>query len=375
MGAKDKHYDVVIVGAGISGCVLAERYASLGKKVLIIEKRKNIGGNCYDYYNKEGILVAKYGAHIFHTNHEDVWLYIQKFSEWYRYEHKVLSFVERKLVPIPVNITTVNRLYDLNLQSGTEMKLWVEKIRVKIKNPQNSEESAITRMGEDLYKKMFKNYTKKQWDMWPENLDASVMDRIPVRMSFDDRYFTDKYQALPEKGYTKFFEKMLRHKNITVLLNKDYFTMKNKLTKYKKLFFTGPIDRFFENKYEKLQYRSLRFIFRTYNKEYFQSNAVINYPNDYKFTRIVEYKHFAGQKSKKTTISREYSVWEGEPFYPVPSKRNKDLYLKYKKEAKMLEKNGIYFIGRLANYTYFNMDEAVKNALDFFNILEKVKKI
>jgi UDP-galactopyranose mutase len=366
-----KKYDIVIVGAGISGVTLAERYASLNKKVLVLEKRDHIGGNCFDFIDSAGILVSKYGAHLFHTSYEDVWNYVQRFTKWVKYEHKVLSSVNGKLVPVPVNIDTVNILFGLHLKTSEEMENWLKKNTKKINTPKNSEESALKRVGEDLYNLMFKNYTKKQWDMWPKELEASVMDRIPVRTNFDDRYFNDKYQVLPKYGYTKMFKKMLSSSNIDVELNSDYFKLKDNLDSYKKLFFTGPIDQFFNNRFDKLEYRSLNFKFETYDKEFYQKNSVINYPNDHEYTRIVEYKYFRNQKSKKTTISKEYSTWDGEPYYPVPSERNRILYEKYQKEAKKLEKKGVYFVGRLANYKYFNMDQAFKNALDLFADLER----
>lgn len=365
-------YDVLIVGSGISGAALAERYANvLNKKVLVIEKRSHIGGNCYDYYNEDGIMISKYGAHLFHTNYENVWSYINQFCNWYKYEHRVLSFVDGIYVPVPVNITTVNLLFNSNIKTEKEMEKWLDSNILKIKNPKNSEESALSRVGKELYKKLFKNYTKKQWDMWPKELEAEVMDRIPVRTNFDDRYFNDKYQVLPEHGYTKMFEKMLDNKNIDIKLNTDYFNAGYNTKDFGKTFFTGPIDRYFNYKFGKLQYRSLEFVFETYNKEFYQTNSVINYPNEESYTRIVEYKYFTKQKHKKTTISKEYGTWEGEPYYPVPSQRNRDLFEKYKKEAEGIEKNGVYFVGRLANYKYFNMDQAFKNALDLFDIIEK----
>lgn len=364
-------YDIIIIGAGISGATLAERFASQqNKKVLVIEKRPHIGGNCYDYYNDAGILVSKYGAHIFHTNLEDVWSYVSTFTDWHSYNHKVLSSVDGKLVPIPVNITTVNTLFGLNIASEKEMKYWLAKNVIKIDNPQNSEEVSLSTVGRHLHEKMFKNYTQKQWDLPPHKLNPSVIGRIPIRTNFEDRYFTDLYQAIPKEGYTKLFEKMLDHPNITVRLNTDYFSIRDKLTNYKKIFFTGPIDQFFNFKYgKKLQYRSLRFEFETFNKEFYQSNAVINYPNDFEYTRIVEYKYFTGQKHPKTTISKEYPTWQGEPYYPVPTKENLELFAQYQKDAQKKEKEHIYFVGRLANYKYFNMDQAFKNALDLYTAL------
>lgn len=366
--------NILIIGSGISACTLAERYAKKGNSVEIIEKKNHIGGNCYDFYDEVGILVARYGAHIFHTNHDDVWKYVNKFSDWYPYKHKVLSYTKNKLVPIPVNINTVNILFNINIKTEEEMNTWLNNHVKKISAPKNSEESALSRVGKELYEMMFKNYTKKQWGLWPNELDASVMNRIPVRKNFNDEYFNDKYQAMPQEGYSKIFNKMLDNKNIKITLNTDYFDIKDNIKKYDKIFFTGQIDQFFNYKYGRLQYRCLEFKFETYDKEYFQQNSVINYPNDLDFIRIVEHKYFSGQKSNKTTISKDYTSWDGDPSYPVLTDINKILYEKYRKEAEILESKGVYFVGRLANYKYFNMDEAFKNALDLFNKLEKHNK-
>lgn len=367
-------YDIIIVGAGISGAVIAERYATLlNKKVLIIEKRDHIGGNCYDYYDRAGLLISKYGAHLFHTNYDDVWQYVQGFSEFTPYEHRVLARVDGKLVPVPVNITTVNMLLGENIKNESEMNEWLLKNQVKNDNPKNGREAALSRVGEKLYDKIFKNYTKKQWDKYPEELDASVLNRIPVRNNFDDRYFSDTYQGQPKDGYTKLFEKMLNHPNITVRLNTDFFEIKDTLKNYERLFYTGPIDQYFDYKYAKeanLEYRSLKFQFETIDTKYFQENSVINYPNTKEFTRIVEYKYFTGQTHPKTTISKEFSIdyvpGVNEPYYPVPNPKNEEIFSKYQKEALELESEGIHFVGRLANYKYFNMDQAFKNALDLF---------
>lgn len=363
-------HDVIVVGAGISGAVVAQKYAEKGKKVLVIEKRDHIGGNCYDFLDDAGVLVSKYGAHIFHTSYEEVWEYVQRFTEWVPYEHRVISSVDGKLVPVPVNINTVNILFGLSISSEEEMREWMAKQVVKIDKPKNSEESALSRVGPHLYEKLFKNYTRKQWDMDPKHLDASVLERIPVRYNFDDRYFSDPHQAMPKYGYTKIFEKMFDHPKITLNLETDYFKVKNSLPKDALLFFTGPIDGFFDYKFgERLEYRSLRFVFETHEMNYFQNNSVINYPNDEDFTRIVEYKYLYQQDIGKTTISKEYPTWEGEPYYPVPSGRNKELFGRYQIEAEKIEKEGVYFVGRLANYKYFNMDQAFKNALDLLKTL------
>lgn len=367
-----KNFDVLIIGAGISGVTLAERYASIGKKVLIIEKRDHIAGNCYDEIDDNGILVSKYGAHLFHTNDQQVWEYVNNFSEWYNWEHKVIARVDEKTVPIPVNITTVNTLFNTNIQSEDEMKKWLDDNRKPFDVAKNGEEAVLNRVGEVLYEKMFKHYTKKQWDKYPEELHASVLERIPVRHNYDDRYFSDEFQALPKGGYTKVFEKMLDHPNITVLLNTDFFDVKDQIEGYEKLFYTGPIDRFFEfeNKFlEQLEYRSINFVTEKVDQEYFQENSVVNYPGrDVDYTRIIEYKHFGNQQSPTSSIVKEYTVDHGEPYYPVPNEKNQKIYESYKKEADQL--TNVYFVGRLANYKYFNMDQAFKNALDLFETLE-----
>ncbi|GFO60190.1 UDP-galactopyranose mutase [Geomonas silvestris] len=368
-------FDIVVIGAGISGATLAERYAALGKKVLVLEKRDHIGGNCYDYYDEAGILVSRYGAHLFHTNYEDVWRYVNRFSNWYPHVHRVLARVDGLLVPIPVNIVTVNRIFKLNIQCEEAMQAFLDRVQVKNPAPQNGEEAALARVGQVLYEKMFKHYTKKQWDKYPHELDASVLQRIPVRSNFDDRYFEDTYQALPLNGYTRLFAAMLDHPNITVRLNTDYFEAKEtpEVRGCHKLFYAGPIDRFFDYRFSlerKLQWRSIRFEWQTLDQEYFQENSVVNYPDpqDGTFTRIVEYKHFTGRKNPKTTISREYTTDEGDPYYPVPNPQNEAICQRYREEADKLA--NIYFVGRLANYKYFNMDQAFKNALDLFTRLE-----
>jgi len=368
-----KKIDILIIGAGISGAVLAERYASIGKKVLVLEKRNHIGGNCFDYYDENGILVSKYGAHLFHTNDEEVWDYVNRFSDWYPWEHKVVARVDGKTVPIPVNITTVNTLFGTSIDTEQEMKVWLEENRVNIEKPRNGEEAVLNRVGPELYEKMFKHYTKKQWDKYPSELDASVLDRIPVRHDYDDRYFSDKYQALPKGGYTQLFEKILADPNIEILLDTDYFEVREQYEGYEKLFYTGPVDRFFEFRHslqEQLEYRSINFVSETLDTDYFQENSVVNYPGtEVEYTRIIEYKHFGHQQSDKTTIVKEFTVDHGEPYYPVPNPRNQQIYERYKAEADKLQ--DVYFVGRLANYKYFNMDQAFKNALDLFDSLQK----
>jgi UDP-galactopyranose mutase len=364
----------LIVGCGLSGAVIGERIANeLGHDVTIIEKRDHIGGNCYDYIDKEtGILINKYGAHLFHTNNERVWKYINKFDKWNRWEHKVLTYTDDKFVSIPVNITTINELCKENLENEEDVKKWLHETQVKYDNIQNSEEMAKSRIGTELYEKLIKDYTFKQWNKYPNELNKSVLERIPIRPNFDTRYFNDKFQALPHKGYTHFFKNILDNKLINVNLNTDYFEH-IKENKYDIVVFTGPIDSYFPN-LDKLEYRSIDFhIERIKNMNYYQPNSVVNYPTkDVPFTRIVEYKHFLNQKSKDTIIVSETTNDIGEPYYPVPNKKNLELYEKYKKLAEEEEKKNIFFIGRLANYKYFNMDEAILNSLEFFdNVIHK----
>lgn len=371
---KKNNHQILIIGAGLSGLVLAERYASLGKKVLILEKRSHLGGNCFDFYNQDGVLVSLYGAHLFHTNYEDVWKYLQKFSEWRPYEHKVRAWVDKKLVPVPVNIKTVNMLLKLKISSELEMEDWLHKNQIKFENPANSEEMALSRVGNYLYEKIFKNYTFKQWQKYPVELEPFVTGRIPVRTSFEDRYFSDKYQAQPANGYTEMFEKMIDNPLIEMRLNCDFFRFDREkiLSEFEKVFYTGPIDKFFDYNVDgkKLEYRSIDFKFSTYDQEFYQDHAVINYPNEYRFTRIVEYKHITGQVHPKTTISKEYPTNIGEPYYPVPTAQNRSLYSKYKRQTKDFK--NVYFIGRLAEYRYINMDEAVKRSLDLFKKIERI---
>jgi UDP-galactopyranose mutase len=365
-----ENYDYLIVGCGLSGCVLAERITNiLKKKVLIIDKRDHIGGNCYDYIHESGIRINKYGAHIFHTNNEKVWEYIQKFAEWKRYEHKVLSYVDNIYVPIPVNITTINLLCNENLKTENDAEKWLLKNQIKYKNIYNSEEIAKSRIGNILYEKLIKYYTFKQWAKYPKDLDKCVLERIPIRKNFDDRYFDDKYQALPSNGYTDFFKNILNNELIDIKLNIDFFQFKSEYDINRlKIIYTGPIDFYYSNLgFEKLEYRSIDFdVKHIKNMNYYQPNSVVNH-NDMKekYTRIIEYKHFLNQKSNDTVIVSETTNDHGEPFYPVLNKKNIELYEKYKNFAKK-EKN-VLFVGRLANFKYFNMDQTIENALNIFD--------
>jgi UDP-galactopyranose mutase len=356
-------FDYLIVGAGFSGGVIAERLASqLDKKVLLVEKRDHTGGNAYDYYNEDGILVHKYGPHIFHTNYDDVWSYLSQFTEWNDYQHKVLAFVDGKKVPFPINLTTVNAL--LNKQfSEHELREYLESVSLKLPGIRNSRDVIVSQAGEYLYEKFFRNYTFKQWGVYPEKLSPDVTKRVPVRYSAEDRLFLDKYQGLPVKGYTKLFSVMLSHPNITVLLNTDYKSIPDTV-QFDRIIYTGPVDYFFDYQFGRLPYRSLRFESETLDKKYFQEVAVVNYPNDHDFTRITEFKHMTLQKHPRTTIFREYPSAEGEPYYPMPIEEAIELSNKYRGEAAKLKT--VFFIGRLAEFKYYNMDQVVKRALDVF---------
>jgi UDP-galactopyranose mutase len=356
-------YDFLIVGAGFSGGVIAERLASqLDKKVLLVEKRNHIGGNAYDYYNEDGILVHKYGPHIFHTNYDEVWSYLSHFTTWNGYQHKVLAHIDGKDVPLPINLDTVNILLNKNF-TEEKVKDYFDSVRLKITDIKNSRDVIVSQVGELFYEKFFKNYTFKQWGVYPEKLSPEVTKRIPVRCNRDNRYFSDKYQGLPVAGYAALFERMLSHKNITIVLNTDYRTLISDVG-FNRLVYTGPVDYFFDYKYGRLPYRSIRFEAETLGRECFQRVAVVNYPNDYNFTRISEYKHMTLQKHPKTTIMREYPSGEGDPYYPVPMEDALRIYDGYKRDAGNLK--SVHFVGRLAEYRYYNMDQVVKRALDVF---------
>jgi UDP-galactopyranose mutase len=355
--------DYLVVGAGFAGCTVAERIATqFNKKVLLVEQRNHIGGNAYDFYNEDGILVQKYGPHIFHTNSVKVWRYLSKYTDWNGYVHRVLANVKGKEVYLPINLDTMERLYDRRF-SPKQLENYFQVKRIKIDRIKNSRDVVVSQVGEDLYELFFKNYTKKQWGVYPDELEPQVTSRLPVRLNRDTRYFSDKYQGVPKYGYTRMFEKMLDDKNIHILLNTDYKETINSI-KFKTMIFTGPIDYFFDFKYGKLPYRSLDFKFKTLNMEKFQDAAVVNYPNEHKYTRITEYKHFYFQKHDKTTICYEYPKSEGDPYYPIPAPDYQEIYLKYKKQADKLK--NVYFIGRLAEYRYLNMDQVVNEALKIF---------
>ncbi len=359
-------FDYLIVGAGFAGSVLAERLASkAGKKVLIIDQRNHIGGNAYDYYNNDGILIHKYGPHIFHTNSKEVFEYLNLFTPWRQYEHKVLASVDGQLVPIPINLNTINQMYGLSLNSDQVEEYFNSKAE-KVDRVLTSEDVVVGKVGRELYEKFFRGYTRKQWDLDPSELDASVTARVPTRTNKDDRYFTDTYQAMPLHGYTKMFEKMLSHPNIKIMLNTDYKEVIDSIP-YKNMIYTGPIDSYFNYCYGKLPYRSLEFKFETVESENFQQTGTVNYPNEHPYTRITDFKYLTGQKHPKTTIVYEYPQAQGDPYYPVPRPENAEIYKKYQQLT--LAMTNTFFVGRLATYKYYNMDQVVAQSLTLFKKL------
>jgi UDP-galactopyranose mutase len=364
-------YDFLIVGAGFAGSTLAERIASqLDKKVLLVDKRMHIGGNAYDCYDDAGVLIHKYGPHIFHTNSRQVFDYLGQFTKWRQYQHQVLASVDGQLVPIPINLDTINSLYGLNL-SSLDVDKFFESISEKREHIRTSEDVVINKVGRELYEKFFRGYTRKQWGLDPSELDACVTARVPTRNNRDSRYFTDSYQSMPLHGYTRMFENMLSHKNITIMLNTDYRDIKEHIP-YRCMIYTGPVDEYFDNRFGKLPYRSLKFQFETHDTETYQSAPVINYPNDFAYTRVTEFKYLTGQKHNKTSIVYEYSQADGDPYYPIPRPENAEIYKKYHDLANA--EPDVHFCGRLATYKYYNMDQVVAQALTLFNkVAEKEK--
>jgi UDP-galactopyranose mutase len=357
-------FDYMIVGAGFAGSVLAERLAAgMGKKVVIVDRRPHIGGNTYDCYDSDGILIHKYGPHIFHTNSKDVFEYLSRFTEWRQYQHRVRASVDGMLVPIPINLDTINTLYGLNLNAQQLTQFFADRAERR-ESVKTSEDVIVSKVGRGLYDKFFKYYTRKQWGLDPSELEAQVTARVPVRTNRDDRYFTDTYQAMPKGGYTRMFERMLAHPNIKILLNCDYREVRNVIA-HRELVYTGPVDSYFDCKFGKLPYRSLEFQFETLNKELHQPVAVINYPNDYAYTRVTEFKHLTGQEHPKTSLVYELPVADnGDPYYPIPQPQNAALYKKY--EALADATPNVHFAGRLGTYRYYNMDQVVAQSLALY---------
>jgi UDP-galactopyranose mutase len=365
-------FDYLIVGAGFAGSVLAERLAAgSDKKVLICDKRPHIGGNAYDHYNEAGILVHKYGPHIFHTNSREVFDYLSRFTQWRPYQHRVRASVDGQIVPIPINLDTINGLYGLNLTSF-EVEDFFKKVAEPCEEIRTSEDVVVSKVGRELYEKFFRNYTRKQWGLDPSELDASVTSRVPTRTNRDDRYFTDTYQSMPLHGYTRMFERMLDHPNIKVLLNCDYREVEKDIP-FREMIYTGPVDTYFDYCYGKLPYRSLEFKHETHDQAVFQSAPVVNYPNEQSYTRVTEFKYLTGQEHTRTSIVYEFPKAEGDPYYPVPRKENSAIYAKYKALADRTP--GVNFVGRLATYKYYNMDQIVAQALTTYGKIAGMKRL
>ncbi|MCY7314245.1 MAG: UDP-galactopyranose mutase [Rubrivivax sp.] len=363
-------FDTLVVGAGFAGSVMAERLASqAGQRVLVVDQRPHIGGNAYDRYDDAGVLVHPYGPHIFHTNSADVFEYLSRFTSWRPYQHRVLASVDGQLLPIPINLNTVNRLYGLQLTSF-ELDAFFDKVAEKVDRVRTSEDVVVSRVGRDLYDKFFRGYTRKQWGLDPSELDASVMARVPTRTNRDDRYFTDTYQAMPLHGYTRMFEKMLAHPRIHVMLGTDYRDIVHHVP-WKHMVYTGRIDAFFEYRHGRLPYRSLEFQHVTVQPPQGQAHVLpvgtVNHPNDHLYTRVTEFKHLTGQRHEATSLVYEHPRAEGDPYYPVPRPENTALFRRYESEAEPI--GDVTFVGRLASYKYYNMDQVVAQALATFKRL------
>jgi UDP-galactopyranose mutase len=357
---KTYSIDVLVVGAGYAGSVVAERLASAGRRVMVVDGRPHVAGNAHDGYDERGVLVHRYGPHMFHTNSRRIFEYLSRFTRWRPYEHRTLASVDGKLLPIPINLDTVNGLYGLDLDEEG-FKGFLERVREPRSPLLTSEDVVLNAVGRDLYERFFKNYTSKHWGLDASQLSAGVAARVPVRTDRDDRYWTDEFQGVPLEGYTKMFEAMLDHPNISVELGIDFHDIRERI-RASHLVYTGPVDAYFDHRFGRLPYRSLRFEHvHLPNRRRFQRVATINYPNEHDFIRVTEFKHITGQRHLGTSIVREYPQSEGDPYYPVPRPENRALYEKYRNLA--ARERGVTFVGRLAQYRYYNMDQVVGAAL------------
>lgn len=370
----------LVVGCGFSGASIARKLAEdLEQDVIVIDSKEHIGGNSYDYIDHNGICIHKYGTHIFHTNNTEVWHYLSRFTAWHPYMHEVKGLVDGQEVPIPFNLNSIRQVFPDSIAQKLEEKL-IDKFGFNVKVPilelRRSEDKQLEFLADYVYEKIFLEYTLKQWHLKPEELDPAVTGRVPVYISRDNRYFQDKYQGIPRHGYTALIQNMLDHPRIKVLLNTPYSTVKNDIA-YQNLFYSGPIDEFFEYKYGELPYRSLEFDFVEYDREYFQANSVINYPCNYDFTRIGEYKYFLKDQSPRTVVSFEYPADfirnHNDRYYPIVKPENLKLYQRYTQDAEAL--SNVWFLGRLGEYKYYDMDKAVYRSLEIFNSINKKEKL
>ena len=360
-------FDWCIVGAGFAGSVLAERIASeRGEKVIVIDRRNHIGGNAYDKYNDAGLLIHQYGPHIFHTNAQSIVDYLSRFTKWRPYEHRVLGHVDGQLVPIPINLTTINSLYGLQLDEKGAAEFLAARAE-PIADIRTSEDVVVSAIGRGLYEKFFRGYTLKQWGLDPSELDKSVTARVPTRTNTDDRYFTDTFQMMPLHGYTRMFESMLDHPNINVMLQTDFADVRQAIP-FRRLIYTGQIDEYFQFRFGMLPYRSLRFDHVTLDTPQHQPVGVVNYPQTEAYTRVTEYKHLTGQVHDKTSLTYEYPAAEGDKYYPIPRPENQEMYKRYESFASSLP--NVWFVGRLATYKYYNMDQVVGQALATFRRIQ-----
>ena len=357
-------FDYLIVGAGFAGCVLAERLASqLDLRVLLIDRRDHLGGNAYDFQDAAGVMVHRYGPHIFHTNAQKVLDYLSQFTRWRRYEHRVLADVQGQQLPMPINLTTINRLYGLSLDSAGVAAFLAARAKA-LPELRSARDVVVSQVGEELYRTFFEGYTRKQWGRDATQLDKSVTARVPTRTDADDRYFQDRFQCMPLDGYTRMFERMVDHPNICFLPGTDHADLGGAV-RWRHLVYTGPVDEYFGCCYGPLPYRSLRFEHRTLDQEWLQPVAVVNYPApEVPYTRITEYKHLTGQRHPRTSITREYPADKGDPYYPIPAPENAALYQRYAQLAEQTP--GVTFTGRLGTYRYYNMDQVVAQSLALF---------
>lgn len=354
-------YDAVIVGAGMSGSTAARLLAEKGKKVLVVEKHRHTAGHCHDYKNEYGITVHTYGPHIFHTNDAETWKFANRFTDFHYLQHRVLSYAEGRMIPFPINADTINQVFGLSIGVDEVSAFLASQVAASTfgNPPENFRDAVVSQVGERLYALFFEQYTQKQWGRNPSLLSADIAKRIPVRSNRDGRYFSDHYQGIPARGYSAMVDEMLNHPNISLLLGADWFEVREDYPADLTIF-TGELDRFFDYKFGKLEYRSLELVLKTFDRESYQDAPVVNYPNDYDWTRITEFKKLLDEKSPQTTVCFEYPKSEGEPFYIVMTDENmtkRDLYMR---EVERLESSGsVIFTGRLAEYKYYNMDQAI----------------
>jgi len=368
-------FDWLIVGAGFAGSVLAERIATQrNEKVLVIDRRDHIAGNAFDHLDAAGVLIHRYGPHIFHTNSEQIFAHLSKFTEWRPYEHRVLAEVrspttgETVRVPMPINLDTINQLYGLDL-TEEEVEGWMQSRAEPVDQVRTSEDVVVGKVGRELYELFFRGYTRKQWALDPSELDKSVTSRVPTRTNRDDRYFTDRFQAMPRDGYTTMFARMLDHPNITVRTGMDFAEARKKFA-FRRMIWSGPVDEYFGFRYGKLPYRSLVFKHETLDTEWALPTGTVNHPAETTpFTRVSEYKWITGQEHPKTSVTYEFPSAEGDPYYPIPRPENAALYKKY--EALADAERDTWFVGRLATYRYYNMDQVVGQALSTFDRIQK----